>query len=110
MEKPEEIESFIAECAVSLKDESGDKKFIGWETLITLLIYEGIRTFLPEIREWFKLGMTVITLKRLEIRKKLIEFAKKKELEFPQAEKAAKKVSDRLDDAMLKRIMSAVKD
>jgi hypothetical protein len=33
---------------------------------------------LPELREWVKLGATVITLKRQELKNRLVEYARKK--------------------------------
>ena len=41
-------------------------------------------------------------LKRQEIKKKLVQYAVEKELDFPQAERAAEVVSNRLDDNTLK--------
>jgi hypothetical protein len=99
-------DQLIKECAESLSREKSNDKFIGWETLVSILVYEGLRAMLPEIREWIKLGATTITLKRLELRKKLADFAKQKELEFPQAEKAAAAIADRID---FSRIASELK-
>jgi len=97
------IEEFIKTCSQTPIEETREK-FIGWEYLITILVYEGIKLLLPEIREWLKLGASAVALKRLEIKKRLIEYAKAKELEFPQAEKAAEAVADNLNEETLKRI------
>ena len=77
----------------------------GWESLVSVLVYEGMRLLLPELKEWLRLGATAIALKRQEIRARLIEFAREKELDFPQAEKAADTVSKSVD---IKRIIEAL--
>jgi hypothetical protein len=101
------IEQFVKECAESAGQKSGEK-FVGWESLIAVLVYQGLKLLLPQIKEWFKLGTAVMVLKRQEIKKKLVQYAVEKELDFPQAERAAEVVSDRLDDNTLKDIVDAL--
>ena len=59
---------------------------------------------LPEIREWLKLAVIPIDLKRQEIRKKLMEYAEKKELDFRQAEKAAGAVVKHITMEKIKKL------
>ncbi len=108
MENQPYLEEFIKTCAET-EPEPGDEKFVGWESVVAVLVYEGIKLILPEIREWLKLGASAIALKRLEIRKQLVEYAEKKELEFPQAEKAAEAVANNLNEETLARIVNELK-
>jgi len=101
------IELFVKECAESAAQQSGEK-FVGWESLIAVLVYQGLKLLLPQIKEWFKLGTAVMDLKRQEIKKKLVQYAVEKELDFPQAERAAEVISNRLDDNTLKDIVDAL--
>ena len=101
------IELFVKECAESAVQQSGEK-FVGWESLIAVLVYQGLKLLLPQIKEWFKLGTAVMDLKRQEIKKKLVQYAIEKELDFPQAERAAEVISNRLDDNTLKDIVDAL--
>lgn len=104
MNKNKNIDLFIKDCAISTNEETKEK-FTGWESLIAILIYQGMKLMLPEIKEWFKLGAQAIALKRQEIKKKLLDYALEKELDFPQAEKAAEIISQRLDENTLKDII-----
>ncbi len=99
------LEEFIKKCSET-EIEKTDERFVGWETLLAVLVYEGIKIMLPEIREWLKLGATGIALKRLEFKKRLEEYAAEKELEFPHAEKAAEAVANNLTEETLTRIVS----
>ncbi len=56
------IENFIKECTQEIPKETNEK-FVGWETLVTNLVIEGIKIILPEVREWVKLSTTAIFLK-----------------------------------------------
>lgn len=101
------LDAFIRECALSQSAEGG-AKFIGVETLVGILVYEGIKVALPEIKEWIKLGASYITMKRQEIRNRLISYAKDKELDFPEAEKAATAISDRINEENIGNIIGAL--
>ena len=107
MENHDFLNDFIKECSEE-KPETTDEKFIGWESLVSILIYEGIKWILPEIREWVKLGATAITLKRLEVKKKLIEYAAEKELDFPAAEKAAEVISNKINEKNINKIIKSL--
>ena len=56
------------------------------------------------------MGTAVMDLKRQEIKKKLVQYALEKELDFPQAERAAEIVSHRLDDKTLKDILDGLEN
>jgi hypothetical protein len=64
---------------------------------------------LPELKEWLKLAASAIAPKRLEIKKRLVDYAAEKELDFPQAEIAAGKVADKLDEKTIKQVVNALK-
>ncbi len=101
------LQNFIKDCMESIDDKEKDR-FIGWESLFSILIYQGLLIMLPELKEWLKLGAASIVLKRQEVKKKLIEFAAENELDFPQAENAAVKVADRLDENTIKQVVKAL--
>lgn len=100
------LENFVQQCS-EVKPEAGDDKFVGWEGLVAVLVYEGLKILLPELKEWVKLGGTVIVMKRMEIRKKLEKYALEKELDFPAAEKAAQNIADNIDEDNIKNIIDA---
>ena len=103
------LENFAKECAAEAQPASG-QKFVGWEELVFTLVGFGLKMILPEIKEWIKLGATTITMKRLKIRQKLIDYAIKKELDFPAAEKAAEAISNRIDDVNIGKIVEALEN
>jgi hypothetical protein len=101
------LQNLINDCIESIDDNEKDR-FVGWESLFSILIYQGLLIMLPELKEWLKLAASAIALKRQEIKKKLIEFAAERELDFPQAETAADKVADRLDERTIKQVVKAL--
>ncbi len=101
------LQNLINDCIESIDDNEKDR-FVGWESLFSILVYQGMLIMLPELKEWLKLAASAIALKRQEVKKKLIEFAAERELDFPQAETAAGKVSDRLDQNAIKEIVKAL--
>ncbi len=98
------LEEFIKKCSETVFEQT-DEKYVGWEDLIRTLVLGGLVFLMPEIKEWVKLGMSSIALKRLEIKKKLEEYAAEKELDFPQAEKAAEAVANNLNKETLTKIV-----
>jgi hypothetical protein len=101
------LQNLINDCIESIDDNEKDR-FVGWESLFSILVYQGLLIMLPELKEWLKLAASAIALKRQEVKKKLIEFAAEKELDFPQAETAADKVADRLDENTIKQVVKAL--
>ena len=101
------LQNLINDCIESIDDNEKDR-FVGWESLFSILIYQGLLIMLPELKEWLKLAASAIALKRQEIKKKLIEFAAARELDFPQAETAADKVADQLDENAIKQVVKAL--
>ncbi|MBT34134.1 MAG: hypothetical protein CMO01_31105 [Thalassobius sp.] len=91
-------------------DSASDEKFVGWETIATILVFQGIPIILPELKEWVKLGMAAVALKRLEIEKKLIDLATEKELDYELAKKTATKVSDNITKDNVKKLISSIED
>ena len=100
------LQNFINDCVESVDDNEKDR-FVGWESLFSILVYQGLLIMLPELKEWLKLAVSAIALKRLEIKERLIDYAAEKELDFPQAEIAAGKVSERLDENTLNEVVKA---
>ena len=102
------LQNFINDCVESVDDNEKDR-FVGWESLFSILVYQGLLIMLPELKEWLKLAASAIALKRLEIKERLIDYAAEKELDFPQAEIAAGKVADQLDERTIKQVVKALK-
>jgi len=100
------FDEFIKECSDSTEIEATTERIGGLETVLTIFVYEVIRPMLPEIREWLKLAIIPIDLKRQEIRKKLEDYALEKELDFKQAEKAANAIVKNFSVDKLKKLVS----
>lgn len=109
MDNKQFLTDFIKECSEA-KPESTDEKFVGWEGLVGVLVGAGLKILLPELKEWMKLGASYISLKRQELKKKLIDYAKEKELDFPAAEKAAGVIADRVNEENLGEIINALEN
>jgi len=101
------LNDFIKECAQE-KPTTDDAKFVGWEELIFTLVGFGLKIILPELKEWVKMGATLITMKRLEIKKKLIKYAMERELDFPAAEQAAEVIANKIDEENITKIIRAL--
>jgi len=101
------LQDFIKECTESIPKTSGEK-FIGWEGLVYVLVTEGLKILLPELKEWVKLGVNFIVMKRLEIKKRLESYAMKKELDFPAAEKAATAVANNITENNIDKLIQAL--
>ncbi len=91
------LDEFIKDCSETRPENTGER-FVSWEPIIAILVYQGIKLLLPELKEWIKLGASVITLKRQEVKKRLIVYAEEKELNFPEAEKAASVIADKINE------------
>ena len=98
------LQEFIQECSQAVESETSEK-FVGWETILTVLVIGGLKMLLPELKEWLKLGATVITTKRLALQKRLEEYALEKELDFATAEKAAAVIANQINEENIGRII-----
>ena len=101
------LQEFIKECSEA-KPASTDEKFVGWEDLIFVLAGIGLKALLPELREWLKLGAMTITTKRLELKKKLVDYAKQRELDYQEAEKAAGVIVGKIDEKNISSLVTAL--
>jgi hypothetical protein len=101
------LETFVRECS-AVQPEATEEKFIGWEPLLAILVFEGLKCILPELKEWVKLGATVVAIKRQELQKKLVEYARDKELDFPAAEQAAEVIASKVNEENLSRLVTAL--
>jgi len=101
------LQEFIKECSEA-KPASTDEKFVGWDNLIFVLVGIGLKVLLPELREWLKLGAIVITTKRLELKKKLLDYAQEQELDYQEAEKAAGVIVDKIDEKNISTLVAAL--
>jgi hypothetical protein len=102
------LDEIYEKCQVQVDEEPDTERFIGWEALYGLLIYEAIKLFLPEIQEWLKLPAMTLALFRQNLEKKLKEYALEKELDYQKAEKAAARVVAAVDNNLLARLFRAI--
>ncbi|GEM_PF-2277262 len=98
------FDEFIKDCLAGAERKATDEKIIGFEAVLTILVYEVVRPMMPEIRKWIELAIIPIDLKRQEIRKKLEEYALERELDFEQAEKAANAIVKNFSVDKLKKL------
>ncbi len=107
-----ELQAFVNECVEEyhsgVYDENAKRSAADVAFIMTVLISQGLYIMLPEIREWLKLGVAVIALKRQELERKLQEYAREKELDYPTAEKAARIVADRLNEDNIEAVVKAL--
>lgn len=105
------LNNFAKEIATEAKAaNTTDEKFIDWQTLATILVFQGIPIILPELKEWVKLGMAAVALKRQEIEKKLRAVATEKELDYDKASLVAGKVAANINEKNVKSIISAIEE
>ena len=95
-------------CQAQAHEEPENERFIGWEALYAVLIYEAIKLLLPEIKEWLKLPAMQLALFRQKLENKLKEYALEKELDYQKAEKAAARIVAAVDNNLLARLFKAV--
>lgn len=87
-----------------------DTKFVDANTILTILVFQGLKILLPEIREWIKLGFSRIVLKRLEIEKRLKEYALEKELHYDYAAKAANKIAQNINEKNIQNVIQELEE
>jgi len=98
------LQQFISQCREELPAEKG-VKFSG-EALVTFLVLQGLKTLLPELKKWLHLGIKFSSLQRQILEQKLKDYALKKELDYPEAEKAARIISDKINGENLAKIVA----
>ncbi len=72
------LDEVYEKCQAQVHEEPENERFIGWEALYSVLIYEAIKLFLPEIKAWLKLPAMQLALFRQNLEKKLKEYALEK--------------------------------
>ena len=101
------IEGFIENIRQDVRQDTDQDQKFDWGTLITVLVMYGIPIVLPELKAWIKLGMSAVALQREAIKKKLIAYAAERELDFPEAELAAEKVVENIDESNVQKKIEA---
>lgn len=81
------------------------ERFIGMESIFGMLILYGIAALMPEIRAWLKLPAMTVVLFRQKLEKRLLDYAKEKELDYEKAEKAAEQIVKKIDISKIKRFL-----
>ena len=102
------LDEVYEKCQAQVHEEPENERFIGWEALYGVLIYEAIKLFLPEIKAWLKLPAMQLALFRQNLEKKLKEYALEKELDYQKAEQAAARVVAAVDNSLLPRLFKAI--
>ena len=101
--------TFKAACKASIPPTEEDHKALGVDDyVLTLLITTGLSILLPELKQWVKLGMAAIAVKRLEIEKQLKEYAAEKELDMDEAQQAAYAVAQNITPENINQIIAAL--
>ncbi len=95
-------------CQAQTHEEPENERFLGWEAIYGVLIYEAIKVLLPEIKEWLKLPAIKLALFREKLEKKLKEHALEQELDYQKAEKAAERIVAAVDNNLLARLYKAL--
>ncbi len=94
-------------CQAQAHAAPENERFLGWEALYGVLIYEGNKLCLPEIKAWLKLPAMQLALFRENLEKKLKEYALEKELDYPKAEQTAARIVAAVDNNLLARLFKA---
>ena len=87
-----------------------ETKFVDVNTIVTILVFQGLKMLLPEIREWVKLSFSKIVLKRLEIENRLKDYALEKELDFKTAQEASEKIAQNINEDNIKQIVAELEN
>jgi hypothetical protein len=95
-------------CQAQAQEKPENERFIGWEALYFVLIYEGIKLFLPEIKAWLKLPAMHLALFRQKLENKLKEYALEQELDYQKAEKAASRIVAAVDNNLLASLFKTI--
>ncbi len=99
------IQSLVDVCIAS-PPVDGNEKFLGWEGIVAVLAWQGLRILLPVLREWVGLGLTAIDLKRQEIEKGLTNWAMEKEFDMVAAKQAATLIAANLNEKNIAHIIA----
>lgn len=98
------LNKIIQETKISLNADNS-KKSIGIDTVVTILVFQGLKMILPQIKMWIGTGIKKIELKRLEIEKKLKKYALEMELDYQEAVKAANKITKQITAKNIQNIV-----
>lgn len=106
MTQNKHLEELITEVHAELKQEEQGQAYRSdaLTTIVTVLVTMGLKTLLPELKEWAKLAGTASALIRQEIEKRLEAYAKSKELDMDKARKVAKKIAEKINDKNIKQL------
>jgi len=112
METSNYLDQWVTEVAQLTKAETSQEAAVHRgdivTTVVTVLVTMGLKTMLPELKAWAKLGATALALKRQELQKKLEAWAQSKELDIPTAQKAAQQIADKVTEDNLKQLTEAL--
>jgi tetratricopeptide (TPR) repeat protein len=92
------LESFITECLSEFNSEEGERDVLT-ESLVIVLVFEGIKSLLLELPGWFKFEDGTLNVNREEFRQGLVSFADKVGIRQAGVLKAAEVISFRVDES-----------
>lgn len=108
MESDTYLDAFITKCKTEISSKQEQKyKDIG-DYVLAILITSGLKTILPELKQWIKLGTSAIVLKRMEIERRLEQYAARKELDMEEARKAAHIVAENVTKENITALVEAL--
>ena len=85
--------------------QKSDFKLFDFDTVLTILVFQGLKMCLPELKAWVKLGFSAIATQRLALEKKLKDYALEKELDYQQAEQVAEAIAQNINEENLGSII-----
>lgn len=115
---PNYVDTFIQEATTQIREsttaQESKTKLIGLDDIVVVLVLQGLLTLcLPILREWIALPITALNLKEMELRtrikKKLMDYARNKNLDYESAEKAAHAITDKLSADTIKKLLQSGK-
>jgi tetratricopeptide (TPR) repeat protein len=92
------LESFITECLSEFKSDEGERDVLA-ESLVIVLVFEGIKSLLLELPGWFKFADGTLNVNREEFRQGLINFADNEGIRHAGIIKAAEVISSGIDES-----------
>ena len=109
MSESDFLKNFAHEAAQE-KPDTERFRSLGWEEVVFTLVGVGLKAILPELKEWIKLRASAIGVKRLEIQKRLTDYAREKKLDMQEAEKAAGVIADKITEENVEQLVEALEN
>jgi tetratricopeptide (TPR) repeat protein len=99
------LESFITECLSEFKSEEGRRDVL-LESLVIVLVFEGIKSLLMELPGWFRVEGGALNISRGEFSRGLVNFANNAGIRNAGVVKAAEVISLRIDASNVAELLN----